>query len=263
MNLIVANDDGIGEPGIWALARELSPLGSVAVYAPTRNFSGAGMSVTLRRELRLSRAAVPPGIDPGCAAFTLDAPPASLAAIGTAHAFGGKVDGLVAGINPGWNLCEAPFKVSGTAGAAQVAVERGLLGVAVSAGEATAAGQYADIAAATRRLVQAIRGAFDPLPAVLLNVNVPETFGPDTAVRLTRPSRDPTFSEFGLHEYAADEQGINLRVRLGDFFGRQPQPGDEMHALAEGAVSIAVTGRYPSDVWQYEPWTSIVREFRA
>ena len=75
MNLIVANDDGIGEPGIWALARELSPLGSVAVYAPTRNFSGAGMSVTLRRELRLSRAAVPPGIDPACAAFTLDAPP--------------------------------------------------------------------------------------------------------------------------------------------------------------------------------------------
>ena len=155
------------------------------------------------------------------------------------------MDALVAGINPGWNLCEAPFKVSGTAGAAQVAVERGLLGVAVSAGEAAAARQYADIAAATRRLVQAIRGAFDPLPAVLLNVNVPETFGPDTAVRLTRPSRDPTFSEFGLHEYAADEQGINLRVRLGDFFGRQPQPGDEMHALAEGAVSIAVTGRYP------------------
>ncbi len=263
MNLIVANDDGIDEPGIWALARELSPLGSVAVYAPTRNFSGAGMSVTLRREIRLCRAAVPRGIDPACAAFALDAPPASLAAIGTAHAFGGNVDALVAGINPGWNLCEAPFKVSGTVGAAQVAVERGLLGVAVSAEEVAAAHQYADIATATRRLVQAICDAFDPLPALLLNVNVPEVFGPDTTVRLTRPSRNPTFSEFGLRECEADEHGIRLRVKLGDYFGRQPLPGDEMHALAEGAVSIAVTGRHPSDVWRSEPWTAIVQAFRA
>lgn len=263
MNLIVANDDGIEEPGIWALARELSPLGSVAVYAPTRNFSGAGMSITLRRELRLNRAEVPQGIVPECDAFTLDAPPASLAAIGSAHAFGGQGDALVAGINPGWNLCEAPFRVSGTAGAAQVAVERGLLGVAVSAEEVAAGHQYAAIATATRRLVQAIDAAFDPLPAVLLNVNVPETFGPDTAVRLTRPSRDPTFSEFGLRECGADEHGISLRVKLGDYFGRQPLPGDEMHALAEGAVSIAVTGRSPRDVWRYESWMAIVQAFRA
>ena len=78
MKLVVANDDGIDVPGIWALARELSKLGQVAVYAPTRNFSGAGMSVRLEREARLSRAAPPPGVDPDIPAFTLEAPPASL-----------------------------------------------------------------------------------------------------------------------------------------------------------------------------------------
>ena len=90
MNLVIANDDGIDVPGIWALARELSKLGQVAVYAPTRNFSGAGMSVRLEREARLSRAAPPPGVDPDIPAFTLEAPPASMAAVGTVHAFGGE-----------------------------------------------------------------------------------------------------------------------------------------------------------------------------
>ncbi len=263
MNLVIANDDGIEVPGIWALARELSKLGQVAVYAPTRNFSGAGMSVSLEREARLFRAVPPPGVDPDIPAFTLEAPPASLAAVGAVHAFGGKVDALVSGINPGWNPGEEPYRVSGTAGAAQVAVERGLLGMAVSAEYFAAPGQYADIAAATRRLLDAIRTVFDPLPNVLVNVNVPKSFGSDTPVRLTTPSRNTMFSEFRLGECEADERGVNLRFEFGDYFDREPIPGDEMHALAEGAVSIAVTGQRPSEVLMDDPWPAVVQEFRA
>ena len=79
MNLLVANDDGVGERGVWVLARELRRLGRVALYAPTRNYSGAGMSITLRREVQLFPAPPPPGVDVGIPAFALDAPPASLA----------------------------------------------------------------------------------------------------------------------------------------------------------------------------------------
>ena len=263
MNLVIANDDGIDVPGIWALARELSKLGQVAVYAPTRNFSGAGMSVKLERETRLCRAAPPPGVDPDIPAFTLEAPPASLAAIGTVHAFGGKVDALVSGINPGWNPGEEPYKVSGTAGAARVAVERGLLGVAVSAEYFAAPGQFADIAVATRRLLDAIRAEFDPLPNVLVNVNVPESFSSDTPVRLTTPSLNTMFSEFKIEECEADERGVNLRFELGSYFDREPTPGDEMHALAEGLVSVAVTGLRPSQVLMDDPWPAVVQDFRA
>ena len=262
MNLVVANDDGIDVPGIWALARELSKLGQVAVYAPTRNFSGAGMSVRLERAARLSRAAPPPDVDPDIPAFTLEAPPASLAAVGTVHAFGGKVDALVSGINPGWNPGEEPYKVSGTAGAAQVAVERGLLGVAVSAEYFAAPGQFGDIAVATRRLLGAIRAEFDPLPNVLVNVNVPEDFGTETPVRLTMPTPNSMFSEFRLEECKADAQGVDLRFEFGSYFDREPTPGDEMHALAEGAVSIAVTGQRPGEVLMVDPWPDIVQAFR-
>lgn len=263
MNLVVANDDGIDVPGIWALARELSKLGQVAVYAPTRNFSGAGMSIRLEREARLCRAAPPPGVDPDIVAFTLEAPPASMAAVGTVHAFGGKVDALVSGINPGWNPGEEPYKVSGTAGAAQVAVERGLLGVAVSAEYFAAARQFGEIAVATRRLLEAIRAGFDPLPNVLVNVNVPEDFGKDTPVRLTTPSLNTMFSEFRLKECQADEHGVDLSFELGSYFDREPTPGDEMHALAEGVVSIAVTGRRPGEVLKDDPWPDVVQGFKA
>ena len=263
MNLVIANDDGIEEPGIWALARELSQLGQVAVYAPTRNYSGAGMSITLQREIRLDRAGPPPDVDLDVPAYTLDAPPASLATIGAAHAFDGQTEALVSGINPGWNPGEEPYKISGTAGAARVAVERGLLGVAVSAEYFAAADQYADIAAATRRLLDAIRTVFDPLPNVLVNVNVPKSFGSDTPVRLTTPSRNTMFSEFRLGECEADERGVNLRFEFGDYFDREPIPGDEMHALAEGAVSIAVTGQRPSEVLMDDPWPAVVQKFRA
>lgn len=263
MKLVIANDDGIEEPGIWALAHELSQVGQVALYAPTRNYSGAGMSITLEREIRLDRAGPPSGIDLDVPAYTLDAPPASLAAIGAAHAFGGRADALVSGINPGWNPGEEPYKVSGTAGAARVAVERGLLGVAVSAEYFAAAGQYADISVATRRLMGAIRAAFNRLPNVMVNVNVPVDFAKDTPVRLTRPSVFTLFRDGTIADCEVDEDGVSVRLAWGNYFDEEPTPGDEMHALAEGAVSISVTGLKPGHVVLDDPWPDIVQAFRA
>ena len=286
MNLVVTNDDGVEAPGVWALARELSPLGQVALYAPTRNYSGAGMSITLRRELRLCPATPPPetediAVHPGLEAevrlsptappprakldipaFALDAPPASLAVIGAAHAFGGRADALVSGINPGWNPGEEPYKVSGTVGAARVAVERGLLGVAVSTEYFGAENQYPAIAAATRRLLQSIKAQFETLPNVLVNVNVPDGFGEDSPVRLTRPSLFTLFRDCTLDDCEVDENGVSVRVKFGDYFDEEPTPGDEMHALAEGAVAITVTGPKPGHVVLDDPWPAVVQAFR-
>ena len=39
--------------------------------------------------------------------------------------------------------------------------------------------------------------------------------------------------------------------------------GDEMHALAQGAVSISVTGLTPGHVVLEEPWPAVVQEFRG
>ena len=83
----------------------------------------------------------------------------------------------------------------------------GLLGLAISAEYFAAAGQYADIAAATRRLMEAIRAEFDPLPNVLVNVNVPVDFGGDSPVQLTRPSVFTLFRDGTIDDCEVDEGG--------------------------------------------------------
>ena len=53
MNILVTNDDGIGAPGIKALAEALTELGDVIVVAPDRERSAAGHSLTLHSPLRV------------------------------------------------------------------------------------------------------------------------------------------------------------------------------------------------------------------
>ncbi|HIN14860.1 MAG TPA: 5'/3'-nucleotidase SurE, partial [Dehalococcoidia bacterium] len=40
MNILVTNDDGVDNPGIWALARAVRELGDITVVAPADNESG-------------------------------------------------------------------------------------------------------------------------------------------------------------------------------------------------------------------------------
>ena len=132
MRILVVNDDGIQDRGLWALAEALEPLGEVRVYAPDRNYSGAGMSVALTPEFDLQRAAPPDGIHTSVPGFTANASPANLAALGCAIAFDREPDVIVSGINPGWNTGVQGYVSSGTMGAARVALDRGFTGIAVS-----------------------------------------------------------------------------------------------------------------------------------
>ena len=57
MRILLSNDDGYFAPGIAALARALSALGTVTVVAPERDRSGASNSLTLDRPLSIKKAA--------------------------------------------------------------------------------------------------------------------------------------------------------------------------------------------------------------
>ncbi len=268
MNLIVANDDGIEDPGVWMLARELRRLGQVTLYSPDRNYSGygmsysgAGMSISLREEFQLHAAEAPPGFDLDIPAYTADAPPATLASISTLHAYAGGADALIAGVNSGWNTGEEAYTVSGTVGAARVGVERGLLGLAVSAkyGDQRS---YAGAAAAARRLLGAIRAAFDSLPNVLVNVNVPPGFSSATEVRLTRPSPFTLFSGMQLLCSRAADGVTTVHVERGGYPLDQAAPDEECGALKDGAVSVCVTGRKSAQVLLDAPWPDLAQAFR-
>ena len=261
MRILVVNDDGIQDRGLWALAESLEPLGEAQVYSPDRNYSGAGMSVALTPEFELRRAGPPDGICTSVPGFTADASPANLAALGCAIAFDREPDVIVSGINPGWNTGVQGYVSSGTMGAARVALDRGFTGIAVSHTPQSPEDKRA-IAAAVARFVAAANEHGVLRQPLLVNINTPERFAATEPVWLTRPARFTLFE--GLRPTEApivDGDRITVRVEYGKIFDGPGTDDDETAALKAGAVSICVTDPFTAQVIRDDPWPAIAAAF--
>jgi 5'-nucleotidase len=170
MHILVTNDDGIGAPGLLALAEALHGLGDLSVLAPDRNWSASGHVKTMHRPLRVWDTRLQNGLP----AHTTDGAPSDCVALAVLGLLHNPIDFVVSGINPHANLGH-DVTYSGTVTAAMEASIAGLPGVAVSVDSPE--GQiepldYRPAAQIARMLVSQVieRG----LPrGVLLNLNVP------------------------------------------------------------------------------------------
>ncbi len=266
MKIVAVNDDGFHDPGLWALAAALARLGDLRVYAPDRNYSGAGMSVTLRGEFHVSEGRPPAGVGLDVPAFTIDATPATTAALACLHAFDGGPDVLVSGINTGWNSGFQAYVVSGTVGAARVAVDRGTTGVAVSApgrfDNPDGCVDYEAIARATARAIDAMAQTGELGKPLLVNINSPAGVGASTPVRLTSPARFTIYEDMRRVDGRTPEDGREtIRLAYGDVLAGPIRPGDEADALRSGAASMCVTDPFTSRVVSDGPWPSIAKAF--
>ncbi|MEQ8233634.1 MAG: 5'/3'-nucleotidase SurE [Gammaproteobacteria bacterium] len=186
LDILLTNDDGWDSAGIEAVAAALRGDGHrVTIVAPLTQQSGSGMKITLG-ELALTEQR--PGV------WSLAGSPADAVGIGLAHVLAAAPpDLVVSGANFGQNLGNNVM-ISGTVGAAMMAVLQGVPAVAVSVGldlaEAAEEPRFASTLAAfpgaarlTARLVAALAAApaEAPLlpPGTVLNVNYPAR--PDAA----------------------------------------------------------------------------------
>lgn len=161
MKILLTNDDGYGAPGIEALRIALQAAGhEVTVVAPSEQRSGAGHSVTLRRELRAK---------PQPHGYALDGTPADCAKIGLRFLAPG-CDMVLSGINLGANL-GVDTNYSGTAAAAREAAIQGVPALASSCwGKEFQDADY--LAELTVRCAEALWER--PLPeGTFLNLNLP------------------------------------------------------------------------------------------
>ncbi len=262
MKIVAVNDDGFHDPGLWALAAALARLGDLRVYAPDRNYSGAGMSVTLRQEFRVSEGRPPVGVDLDVPAFTIDGTPATIAALACLHAFDAGPDVLVSGINTGVQT----YVASGTVGAARVAVDRGTTGVAVSApgrfDNPEGRVDYQAIARATARAIEAMADTGELGKPLLVNINCPAGVDASTPVRLTTPARFTLYEDMRrVDGRTPADRRETIRLAYGDNLAEPVQPGDEADALRSGAASICVTDPFTSRVVRDDPWPSIAKVF--
>ncbi len=163
MRILLSNDDGYFAPGLAALERALSPLGTVTVVAPERDRSGASNSLTLDRPLSVRRA--------GNGYYHVNGTPTDCVHLAVTGLLPELPDVVVSGINHGANMGDDTI-YSGTVAAA---TEGFLLGIPSIAVSLVAAGQdHFDTAGrVAAELVERFRKQRVE-GSVLLNVNVPD-----------------------------------------------------------------------------------------
>jgi 5'-nucleotidase len=133
MKVLVTNDDGVGSPGLHALARALVDDGyDVVVVAPDREMSGSAAAigqVHIEEGIDAERIDLPQ-LD-GVPAYAIAGPPGLCVLTARLGGFGDPPDLVVSGINPGCNTGRAVLH-SGTVGAALTGANFGCRGLAVS-----------------------------------------------------------------------------------------------------------------------------------
>jgi 5'-nucleotidase len=187
--ILVTNDDGLGVPGIAALARALSRVGRVVIVAPDRDQSAVSHALTLTHPLRVRRHADD--------VYSVDGTPTDCVNLGIFNLLSKKVDLVVSGINRGFNLGD-DVTYSGTVAAAfegrllgypSIAVSRALLPTQ-DPGATPWPHELEDSyePAATFAADLAVRVLAEGMPDdTLLNVNVP--LPPLRGVRVSRLGR--------------------------------------------------------------------------
>lgn len=227
--ILVTNDDGIGSPGIRALADALRDVGEVTVVAPCAQRSGSSMSVQLGREHRLNAV----GEEGNPWGHCIDATPADAVLLAIeALAPEGGFDLVVSGINAGANTGDLA-RMSGTVGAAMMGAYYGVPAVAASLGGRQMEFGYA--AEFTARFVERLRQR-PPLPRVVLSINFPAaTEDAITGVSVARPGG----SYLGFR-YDEVEPVDGVRVFRPRFESVETHPpGSDSEAFAAGMITIA------------------------
>ncbi len=181
---LLTNDDGIGAPGLLALAEALEGLGERTVLPPNHNWSASGHVKTMHRPLRVWDTRLHYGMP----AHTTDGTPSdcvALAVLGLLHA---SIDFVASGINPHVNVVH-DVTYSGTLTTAMEAAIAGLPGVAISVDspeDHTDPLDHGPAAQVARAVLQQV--IVHGLPkGVLLNINVSYlAVGEMRGIRITR-----------------------------------------------------------------------------
>ena len=122
MKIVLTNDDGYGEPGLFALSKAVAFLGEVIIVAPKMPQSYCGHRVTMR---------TPIGVEyPEPNHFVVNGSPADCTRLALKK-FVPDADWVIAGINPGANLGSDVYQ-SGTVAAAREAAILGTKAIAIS-----------------------------------------------------------------------------------------------------------------------------------
>lgn len=249
MKLLVTNDDGINSLFLHELIFALKAAGhELYVVAPASEQSWTGASKTRSRPVKSG--AVDRGF--GCPTWIVDGTPSDCVNIALAHLLPVKVEGVVSGINVGFNCTLGFIIASGTVAGAWEGALHGLPAMAVSQdvseetyyhlkenggqpdGELLATLKHS--AAHVARLAGELLPRTAPRSFTVHNVNFPQPCRPDTAVKATVPAH---FFVPGLFS-AADDQGRHKLIWCEGEDVSPAEPLTDLKCIESGHISHTI-----------------------
>ena len=249
MKLLVTNDDGIDSAFFHELVAALLAGGhDLYVVAPEREQSWTGASKTRARPVRSQQ--VDRGL--GCPTWTVDGTPSDCVNIALAHLLPGPVEGVVSGLNVGFNCTLGFILASGTVAGAWEGALHGLPALAVSQdvseavynrlkepGGAPDAGLRATLkvsAAVAARLAGELLPATPQRSFTVHNVNFPFPCRADTPMKRTVPAH---YFVPRLFSPAGDDGTHRLIWSVGNDVSPK-EPLTDIECVSSGCISHTV-----------------------
>jgi len=249
MRLLITNDDGINSLFLHELIFALKRAGhELFVVAPVNEQSWTGASKTRSRPVK--SAAVDRGF--GTPTWIVDGTPSDCVNIALAHLLPSRVEGVVSGINVGFNCTLGFIIASGTVAGAWEGALHGLPALAVSQDVAKETyhrlkqqGGVPDgdlLTTLKHSATHAARLAGELLPATpprtftVHNLNFPQPCRPDTQIKRTVPAH---FFVPGLFT-PADGEGRHQLVWTEGENVSPPEPLNDLHCIESGFISHSV-----------------------
>ena len=249
MKLLITNEDGIDSIFLHELIHAMREAGhELYVVAPVTEQSWTGASKTRHRPVKSE--AVDHGF--GCPTWTVDGTPSDCVNIALAHLLPTQVDGVVSGINVGFNCSLGFILASGTVSGAWEGALHGLPALAVSQDVTEEVythlkdqrGELGDAlhatlkvtAARTAQLTGELVAGMSQNSFTVHNLNFPFPCRPDTPLRVTVPAQ---VQAPGLFTPAADD-GTH-RLIWGSINDVSPAtPLTDIKCLEQGTISHTI-----------------------
>ncbi len=230
--ILICNDDGIGAPGIAALASAMDGLGELYVVAPIDEQSAVGHAITVRSPVRATGYPfeVPSG---DITAYAVTGTPADCIKLAVNQLLPRRPDLVVSGINRGPNTAVNVI-YSGTVSAATEASILGIDAIAFS----LCAWQSNDFETAGRYARQIAEHVFERglPPGILLNVNIPDLpYDEIRGIASTRQARSRWEESFAERKDPFDQPYYWL---AGKFVNLDQGEETDIGAIDDGFISI-------------------------
>lgn len=231
MNILITNDDGIGSPGIYALAKEFMDEGEIVVSAPDRQRSACSHSMTIGEPIFASPVdffGLP------CKAYAVSGTPVDCVKLAYNIFSERKIDAVISGINNGGNL-GTDVLYSGTVSAAIEGTILGIPSFAVSLANPGRESDYSTAALFAKQVYSKLKGA-SFLQGSVININIP--YCPKEAIKGISATTLGVMRYNDSYEQIKDSKGKTYYVLSGDIIDLQNNESTDIHAVKNNYVSV-------------------------